>query len=155
LIAAGGSWNDREGGHSASKHLRATVNMRSWRRSLGVASTPGIERYTGAVAIDPLTLSHNDNPEDRYAPLTCFGAYALLGGSEEPVAIVARKTVLACGGLGQIFQHSPPSRRLRRGHGRVGAPDRPQYAVPPDRVYGKNATLPDHRGARRRCQRAW
>jgi L-aspartate oxidase len=30
----------------------------------------------------------------------------LPSGSREPVAIVARKTVMACGGLGQIFQHS-------------------------------------------------
>jgi L-aspartate oxidase len=139
----------REGGHSTRRIIHArdrTGHAILSAVAKRVASTPGIERYTGAVAIDLLTLSHNnDNPADRYAPLTCFGAYALLRGSDEPVAIVARKTVLACGGLGQIFQHSTNHPGIV-GHGvamayRVGARliDLEYVQFHPTVFYGKNA----------------
>jgi L-aspartate oxidase len=69
--------------------------------------TPQITRRAGWVAIDLLTLSHNSTRlKDRYEPLTCFGAYVLDTATGETVAIVARKTILATGGLGQIFLHS-------------------------------------------------
>jgi L-aspartate oxidase len=59
------------------------------------------------VAIDLLTLSHStDSAADRYAPLTCFGAYVLDTASGEVGVIIAKKTVLANGGLGQVFLHS-------------------------------------------------
>ena len=72
-----------------------------------VDATPGITRRAGWVAIDLLTLSHNsDGLADRYEPLTCFGAYVLDTATGETVAIVAKKTILATGGLGQIFLHT-------------------------------------------------
>jgi L-aspartate oxidase len=59
------------------------------------------------MAVDLLTLSHHSSePADRYEPLTCFGAYVLDTSTGEVIAIVARKTVLATGGLGQIFLHT-------------------------------------------------
>jgi L-aspartate oxidase len=91
-----------------------------------VDGTPRISRRTGWVAIDLLTLSHNsESPADKYEPLTCFGAYVLDTASGETAAIVAKKTVLACGGLGQIFLHTT-NQRGSVGHGmaiayRVGA----------------------------------
>jgi L-aspartate oxidase len=139
----------REGGHSARRIIHA--RDRTGHAILSsvanrVESTPNIHRYTGSVAIDLLTLSHNnENPEDRYAPLTCFGAYALLQDDSEPVAIVAKKTVLACGGLGQIFQHSTNHPGIV-GHGvamayRVGARliDLEYVQFHPTVFYGKNA----------------
>lgn len=100
----------REGGHSARRIIHArdlTGHAILSAVARRVAETPGIVQHPGAVAIDLLTLSHNtDNVADRYAPLTCFGAFVLLPSSDEPIAIVAKKTVLATGGLGQIFQHS-------------------------------------------------
>jgi L-aspartate oxidase len=139
----------REGGHSARRIIHA--RDRTGHAILSavaerVAQTPGITRHTGAVAIDLLTLSHNnETAEDRYAPLTCFGAYALLQGADEPVAIVARKTVLSCGGLGQIFQHSTNHPGIV-GHGvamsyRVGARliDLEYVQFHPTVFYGKNA----------------
>jgi L-aspartate oxidase len=80
----------REGGHSARRIIHA--RDRTGHAILSavadrVGSTASIARHTGAVAIDLLTLSHNnETPEDRYAPLTCFGAYALLPEFPEPVA---------------------------------------------------------------------
>jgi L-aspartate oxidase len=72
-----------------------------------VDSVPNITRRSGWVAVDLLTLSHNSTqPDHKYRPLTCFGAYVLDTSTGEVEAIVAKKTVLACGGLGQIFLHT-------------------------------------------------
>ena len=119
----------REGGHSERRIIHAKdLTGRAILSSVAacVDATGNITRRMGSVAIDLLTLSHNtDKPVDRFEPLTCFGAYVLDGESGEPLAIVARKTVLATGGLGQIFQHST-NRQGTVGHGyamayRVGA----------------------------------
>jgi len=139
----------REGGHSARRIIHSkdrTGHAILEAVARGVAATPGIKHHTDSVAIDLLTLSHNtDIPGDRYAPLTCFGAYALMEGSSEPTAIVARKTVLACGGLGQIFQHSTNHPGIV-GHGvamayRVGARliDLEYVQFHPTVFYGMNA----------------
>lgn len=100
----------REGGHSERRIIHAkdmTGHAILAAVSKRVNETPGITRRTGFIAVDLLTLSHNtDAPEDRYAQLTCFGAYVLEIATGEVCAIVAKKTVLATGGLGQIFQHS-------------------------------------------------
>ena len=119
----------REGGHSERRIIHAkdlTGHAILSSVAAGVDATSNITRQMGSVAIDLLTLSHNtDKPVDRFEPLTCFGAYVLDGESGEPLAIVARKTILATGGLGQIFQHST-NRQGTVGHGyamayRVGA----------------------------------
>ena len=108
--AGGGLEFTREGGHSARRIIHAkdttghTILAAVAQR---VDATPRISRRAGWVAVDLLTLSHNtDNIADRYAPLTCFGAYVLDTMTGEVHALVAKKTILATGGLGQIFLHS-------------------------------------------------
>jgi L-aspartate oxidase len=100
----------REGGHSARRIIHAkdaTGHAILSTIAQRVNATPSISRRTGCVAIDLLTLSHNSQDlADKYEPLTCFGAYVLDTRTGETSAIVARKTVLATGGLGQIFLHS-------------------------------------------------
>jgi L-aspartate oxidase len=100
----------REGGHSARRiiHAKDTTGHAILAAVAGrVDATPAITRRAGCVAIDLLTLSHNsDDPRDRYEPLTCFGCYALDTATGETVALVAKKTILATGGLGRIFLHS-------------------------------------------------
>jgi len=139
----------REGGHSKRRIIHAkdlTGHVILSSVAACVNATPQITRQTGSVAIDLLTLSHNtDEPADRYAPLTCFGAYMLREGNGESVAIVARKTVLATGGLGQIFQYTT-NRPGTVGHGmamayRVGARliDLEYVQFHPTVFYGKNA----------------
>lgn len=119
----------REGGHSERRIIHArdlTGRAIHSAVSARVDATANIQRMTGATAIDLLTLSHNTNDiAARYAPLTCFGAWVLPQAETEPVAIVARKTILATGGLGQVFQYST-NRPGTVGHGvamayRVGA----------------------------------
>ena len=68
-----------------------------------VNATSRINRRSGCVAIDLLTLSHSSQDlADKYEPLTCFGAYVLDTGTGITKAIVAKKTILATGGFGQI-----------------------------------------------------
>ena len=108
--ATGGLELTREGGHSTRRIIHAkdlTGHAILEAVAARVDVTPRVTRRVGWVAVDLLTLSHNtDHAADRYAPLTCFGAYVLSTGSGEVHAIVAKKTVLATGGLGQVFLHS-------------------------------------------------
>ncbi len=108
---AGGALDfTREGGHSERRiiHAKDTTGLAILgAMAKGVDATAGITRRVGWVAIDLLTLSHNsDDPTDKYEPLTCFGAYVLDTVTGATVAILAKKTILATGGLGQIFLHS-------------------------------------------------
>lgn len=100
----------REGGHRERRIIHAkdtTGHAILAALAARVGELPGVTRRSGFVAIDLLTLSHNAaDPGDRYEPLTCFGAYALDTTTGEVVAFVAKKTVLATGGLGGIYLHS-------------------------------------------------
>ncbi|HLP26901.1 MAG TPA: FAD-dependent oxidoreductase, partial [Acidobacteriota bacterium] len=100
----------REGGHHERRiiHTRDTTGHSILTAvAARVDATPGITRRAGHVAVDLLTLSHNAaNAAHRYEPLTCFGCYALDTASGEVIAITARKTILATGGLGGIFLHT-------------------------------------------------
>jgi L-aspartate oxidase len=108
--SAGGLDLTREGGHSARRIIHAkdaTGHAILSGIARRVDAEPKITRRAGWAAIDLLTLSHNsDDPADKYQPLTCFGAYVLDSQTGDTVAIVAKKTVLATGGLGQIFLHT-------------------------------------------------
>jgi L-aspartate oxidase len=58
-------------------------------------------------AVDLLTLSHDSvNPTDRYYPPAVIGAYLLDRKSGDVVPMLARETVLATGGLGQVYLHT-------------------------------------------------
>ena len=136
--AAGHLEFTREGGHSEKRIIYAkdaTGHAILERVAHRVNFTPRITRRTGWVAIDLLTLSHNSTSDaDKYKPLTCFGAYVLDTATGETVAVVAKKTILATGGLGQIFLHST-NQPGSVGHGvpRGRAFDRPRIrAVSPD-----------------------
>jgi L-aspartate oxidase len=100
----------REGGHTERRiiHAKDTTGhaiLEALARQ--VDTTPGITRRSRFAAIDLLTLSHNSSEaSDRYEPLTCFGCYALDTVTGDVVAFVAKKTVLATGGLGGIFLHT-------------------------------------------------
>ena len=108
--AAGALDFTREGGHSARRIIHAkdaTGHAILASVAARVDVTPQITRRSGWVAIDLLTLSHNsEDLSDRYEPLTCFGAYVLDTHTGETVAVLAKKTILATGGLGQIFLHT-------------------------------------------------
>jgi L-aspartate oxidase len=108
--AAGGLHFTREGGHAERRiiHTKDTTGHAILAAvAQRVDATRNITRRAGFVAVDLLTLSHNSvDAQHRYEPLTCFGGYALDTATDEVVAFVARKTILATGGLGGIFQHT-------------------------------------------------
>lgn len=100
----------REGGHSDrriifSKDLTGHAILTNMHEH--VVSLKGVQVLTNTVAVDLLTLSHNSvNPLDKYKPITCIGAYVLDTSSGDIKAIVAKKTILATGGLGQLYQNT-------------------------------------------------
>ena len=68
---------------------------------------PHISIITNYTAIDLLTLSHHSTiSTDIYKKPACFGAIVLDNNTGKVSSIYAQRTILATGGLGQIFLHS-------------------------------------------------
>ena len=62
---------------------------------------------TEHTAIDLLTFSHHSTESrDIYKKPACFGAMVLNNKNNEVIPILASKTILATGGLGQLFLHT-------------------------------------------------
>jgi L-aspartate oxidase len=65
-------------------------------------------------AVDLLTLSHDSvDPTDRYHPPAVIGAYFLSRDGDGVAPQLAHETILATGGLGQVYLHTtnPPGAR--------------------------------------------
>ena len=68
---------------------------------------PHISIITNYTAIDLLTLSHHSTiSTDIYKKPACFGAMVLDNNTGKVSSLYAQRTILATGGLGQIFLHS-------------------------------------------------
>ena len=66
-----------------------------------------VEILTGYTAIDLLTFSHHSTVStDIYKKPACFGVMVLNNSKNEVFPILASKTILATGGLGQLFLHT-------------------------------------------------
>lgn len=91
-----------------------------------VRKNPQVTVLEHTSAIDLLTFSHSStDPLDRYEPLTVFGAYVLDNQTGEVFAVTAKKTILATGGVGQVYRYTTNAAHSY-GHGiamayRVGA----------------------------------
>jgi L-aspartate oxidase len=107
----------REAAHSTSRILHvadATGKAIEEKLIEALSQHPNITLLSRHTAVDLLTLSHHSqNPLDVYAPPTCVGAYIFDQEQATVNAYLARKTILASGGLGQIFLHTtnPPTAR--------------------------------------------
>ena len=119
----------REGAHRKNRIIYSkdtTGHAMLSALAQAVQKNPLIEVKEFCSAIDLLTLSHSStNLMDRYYPLTVFGAYVLDNKTGEVFAITAKKTVLATGGVGQLYLHTTNAPHAY-GHGiamayRVGA----------------------------------
>lgn len=67
----------------------------------------GIRWRLETTAVDLLTLSHDSiNPTDRYHPPAVIGAHLLERKSGAVTPHLARETILATGGLGQVYLHT-------------------------------------------------
>src|SRR5512136_2223396 len=97
----------REGGHSVARITHAAdATGKAIEISLmqAVKAQPDIRLLTGYTAIDLLTPSHHSL--DRlavYEPQACVGAYLLNQLDNTVLRVLARHTILATGGLGQIY----------------------------------------------------
>lgn len=68
---------------------------------------PNIETRVNTTVVDLLTLSHHSkNSKDIYEKPACFGVFALNNKNKEVYPIYAQNTVLATGGIGQLFTHT-------------------------------------------------
>jgi L-aspartate oxidase len=77
-------------------------------------SRPNVELLTGHTAVDLLTPAHHSRDRRAvYEPLSCAGAYVFDQQRGEVIAFLAKATILATGGLGQIYLHTtnPPGAR--------------------------------------------
>ena len=100
----------REGGHSMSRILHAKdLTGKEIERALihSVEEKANIQIYENAIAIDLLT-EHNlsRKPEALNQNKNCWGAYILDSTKNEVLKIQAKATVLATGGLGQVYLHT-------------------------------------------------
>ncbi|MCR4667171.1 MAG: FAD-binding protein [Desulfovibrio sp.] len=104
----------REGGHSRPRILhKADYTGRAIMEGLAacVAAHPRITCLHRMSAIDLLTSHHHaQHSQYRYDVCNrCLGAYVLNEDSGEPETILADHTILATGGVGQVFLHSTNS----------------------------------------------
>ncbi len=119
----------REGAHRKNRIIYAkdtTGHAMLSALQAAVQHNPLVSVKENCSAIDLLTLSHSStNLMDRYYPLTVFGAYVLDNKTGEVFAVTAKKTILATGGVGQLYKHTTNAQHAY-GHGiamayRVGA----------------------------------
>jgi L-aspartate oxidase len=106
-----------EGGHSLPRILHAAdATGRAIELALidALRANPNVTLLAGHTAVDLLTPSHHSlNRLAIYDPQSCVGAYLLDQANDRVVRCLAKMTVLATGGLGQIFLRTtnPPGAR--------------------------------------------
>jgi L-aspartate oxidase len=107
----------REGGHSVPRILHsADATGKAIELALveALSQRSNVTFLTGYTAVDLLTPSHHSlNRLAVYDPRSCVGAYLLDQTDQRVVRCLAKTTVLATGGLGQIFLRTtnPPGAR--------------------------------------------
>ncbi|OQY27809.1 MAG: L-aspartate oxidase [Candidatus Cloacimonetes bacterium 4572_55] len=100
----------REGGHSKRRIIHAAdLTGREIEHSLlqALKANPRVTMLEDHVAIDLITQHHLAN---RYfvpwEKTTCWGVYALDSKADQVCAILAKATLLATGGAGQVYLHT-------------------------------------------------
>jgi L-aspartate oxidase len=79
-----------------------------------LAGLPNVTLLTDHTAVDLITFPHHAlDPLAIYEPIHCHGAYVLDRRSGEVIRVLAGHTVLATGGLGQIFRNTSNPRGSR------------------------------------------
>jgi len=100
----------REAAHSRSRILHvqdATGKVIQETLVEAVRAQPNIALLTGHTAVDLLTPAHHSrNRLATYEPLSCVGAYVFDRKQKRVITILAKATILASGGLGQVFLHT-------------------------------------------------
>jgi L-aspartate oxidase len=106
-----------EGAHSAPRvlHVKDETGAPIERALIAACKAESnIQWLLGTTAVDLLTLSHDSvDPTDRYRPPVVIGAHLLDRKTGAVTPQLARETILATGGLGQVYLHTtnPPGAR--------------------------------------------
>ena len=100
----------KEGGHSDKRilHFKDITGAEIERALLAkVAQYKSIEIFTHYFAVDLLTRHHLGETVHRYDTTNqCFGAYVLDTNTGQVDRFLARTTMVATGGIGQIYQNT-------------------------------------------------
>lgn len=99
----------REGGHSAHRIVHAEdMTGREVERALlaAVRRSPNITVLEYHYAVNLLTEHQLGEPTETGDGLHCYGAYVLDSQSGVVHTVLAKATLLAAGGAGQVYQHT-------------------------------------------------
>ncbi len=99
----------REGGHHHHRIVHVKDHTgRDVEQALlaAVKSNANITLYEHHVAIELITEHHFFSPQPQPMELHCWGAYVLEVQTNQIDRFVARATILATGGCGQVYQHT-------------------------------------------------
>ena len=100
----------REGGHSANRIVHAAdATGREIERALlaAIRRHPNIQVFEHHFAIELITGHHLGRVITRRTPdVSCYGAYVLDEEADEVEPFLARTTLLATGGSGQVYLHT-------------------------------------------------
>jgi L-aspartate oxidase len=99
-----------EGGHTLPRivHAADATGAAIEKAMLAaLAKEPNVTLLAGYTAIDLITPDHHAvNRLTLYDPISCVGAYVLERKTGHVKRVLAKRTVLASGGLGQIFLYT-------------------------------------------------
>ncbi len=99
-----------EGAHSQPRIIHSKDQTGAFIHKAVIAAIekhPNITFWTDHTAVDLLTLSHHSiNSLDIYKKPACFGAFILDNKTGNVVPVYSQYTLLATGGLGQIYLHT-------------------------------------------------
>lgn len=100
----------REGGHSANRIIHAAdTTGREVERALlaNVNANPNIELLQYHFALELITEHHLGQTVNRHSSnIHCFGAYVLNEETQKVEKYLAKTTLLAAGGAGQVYLHT-------------------------------------------------
>ncbi len=100
----------KEGGHSENRilHYKDLTGQEIQRALLAEADKmPNLDLHEHFFALDLITQHHLGYMVTRLTPgITCYGTYALNKQTGEMETIIARKTVVATGGAGQVYRNT-------------------------------------------------
>lgn len=99
----------REGGHSLPRILHAKdLTGKEIERALidAVQKKDNVKILENAISIDLITEHNITNDIGPVKNINCWGCYALDRTTNKVIKIIAKATVLATGGLGQVYLHT-------------------------------------------------
>ncbi len=100
----------REGGHSEKRvfHHKDSTGLEIERSLIEkIEEHPNIEILENHFAIDLITQHHLGQVVNRRnKDIRCFGVYAMDSGSREIITILAKTTLLATGGAGNVYENT-------------------------------------------------